>query len=149
MGISLRPVTSRAFSLAGAAAFVVVAALCLPALAHPSELYGPGGNPCSAHTLRDAIAYGVLAGFTMAAALAAWTLLTRRRPIWLASVGVGLLLVGLATKRTSNFGCLSNAITLSSDHGHPWLAVALAAAATVGVLLVWLRVARAGDQTEP
>ena len=141
--------TSRALSLVGAAAFVLLAVLGLPALAHPGEVYGPGGNPCNAHALRASIAYAGLAGFTVAAALAAWTLLTRGRPVWLASVGAGLLFVGLATRGTSNFGCLSNEVTLSVDQGHPWLAVALAAAATVGVILVWLRVARPGHQTEP
>jgi hypothetical protein len=141
-------VTSRTFRFAGAGAFLAIAALGMPALAHPSELYGPGSNPCSSHTLRDALAYGVLAGFITASALAGWTLLRRGGPAWLAAVGVGVLVVGAVTRRTSTFGCFSDGVALSLDHGHPRLAVVLGVAAAVSVIFIWRRLATSGEQNK-
>ena len=85
----------------------------------------------------------------MAATLAAWTLLTRGRPMWLAAVGIGLLLASLVTKGSSSFGCLHDDEVRSSGHGHAGLAVLLAVAAAVGVILVWLRLIRHREQDKP
>lgn len=134
--------SARALSVAGAASFVLLVALSLAGLAHPSELYGPGGDPCAPPGLRDAIAYAVLAGFATAAGLAAWALLTRSAPAWLAGLGVLVLVTTLATKHSSNFGCLRDEVSLSASQGHPRIAVGLALLAGMGVLLAWRRLLR-------
>jgi len=88
------------------------------------------------------MAYAGLAALAMAAALAAWTLLTSRTPEWLAVLGVALLVLALTSQRSTTFGCLGAESSLASAQGHPLFAVVLAVCSTAAVLLAWRRFLR-------
>lgn len=112
---------------------LLAAAVLFGGVLHPGEVRSRWGSPCGGHPWADALTYGASAAFLAVCVLAAWSLV-RRCNVVVACVGLGLLLLGVASaSHGRTYACITDDYSLS--HGPTTLERVLIGVACAGAVV--------------